>query len=168
MIQLNGVCLICPLPKIVKRDEKNRLHSEVSPSIEWKDKYSQYYLHGVRFEKELWKEIVTKKISAKKVLSLSNIEQRMATLRIIGIEAVLEGATLVDHAKGYELYKIENVFTRIAYYLKYKDPSTDRWYVSGIHPEVGAKKSVIKALAWKFHIADDEVDNETKLFDQES
>jgi hypothetical protein len=157
---------LVPTP-IVRIDERNRFHSLTSPAIRWKNGAEFFYLNGVNFEKDLWEKVVNKTISSKEVLSLDNIEQRMAALRVIGVEKILETATLIDHAKGYELYQIKNIFTITAYYLKYADPSTGRVYISGIDPKVGVKKSAIKALAWKFHI-DDEVDNNTKLFDVES
>jgi hypothetical protein len=154
MIQLNGFCLVAPLPKFVRRDERNRLHSDKGAAIQWKDKYSQYYLHGVRFEEDLFKKVIKHKLSFKDIVGLENMEQRMAALKVYGTEKLLKSANaqLVDSAHGYELYQVDGVFNQSAYYLKYACPSTGRVYVSGIDPVIGAKKSAMSALEWKFYL----------------
>jgi hypothetical protein len=58
--------------------------------------------------------------------------------------------------RGNELYLIQNVFTRDAYYLKYACPSTGRVYVSGIEPEVGEQGSADLSMAWKFGLTEKE------------
>jgi hypothetical protein len=72
------------------------------------------------------------------LLSLDNIEQRMAALRIFGAEKLIEEthAECVSKSKrGNELYKIpreRGLFDEDAYYLKYSCVSTGRIYVSGV------------------------------------
>ena len=169
MIQMDKVCFVASLPKDIFRDDLNRLHSTLKPAISWRDGYKLHYLHGVYFEPKLWRKIVNVKITPKELLSLSNIEQRMAAIKVIGMENILEesGAELMDKVKGYELYKIEGLFKQTAYYLKYKDPSTERIYASGIDPTIGIKGDAIKALAWKFSL-EGEFKKDIKLFDIES
>lgn len=154
MIQLNGFCLVCPLPKLVKRDELNRLHSDTGAAIQWKDKYGQFYLYGVRFEKKLFNKIIKRKLSFKEVVGIENMEQRMAALKVYGAESLLEStsAQLLDSKHGYDLYQVDGVFNQSAYYLKYSCPSTGRVYVSGVDPVIGSKKNAMAALEWKHHL----------------
>jgi hypothetical protein len=61
-------------------------------------------------------------------------------------------AELVDGVAGYQLYKIDSVFSQTAYFLKYSCPSTGRVYVSGIDPDIGSRNNAIAACAWKWGI----------------
>lgn len=184
---------LVPTP-LVLIDELNRFHSVTKPAIKWKNGWEGYFLHGVAFDKPQWTKIIKGKITAKEILTEENMERRMAMLKVAGIEKILDNATLIDthiikervvkepqvEMGGkmwgeekrvipeivYELYEIKKVFPVTAYYLKYKDPSTDRVYVSGIDPEIGKKGSALECMAWKFNITDF---NENKpLFTMES
>ena len=196
MIQMDKVCFVASLPKAINRDDLTRLHSTEKPAIEWRDGYNLHYLHGVFFEEKQWKEIVKGKISIKEVLSETNMERRMAIIKVMGVEKILEKGRLINshtikkriikepiitignqkwgdkkriiESVTYDLYEIENVFSQIAYFLRYQDPSTDRVYVSGIDPEIGKKGSALEAMAWKFNIPLDEIPKDGVLFDMES
>lgn len=79
--------------------------------------------------------------SVKACLELKDIEQRRVALKIYGIDKVIEEtkAVLLDESdRGNMLYGIddERIFGRPAFYLKYKDPSTERMYFSGIDPDL--------------------------------
>ena len=144
MIQLDGVCIVCELPNNIQRDDKGRLHCDTGYAISWADSYGQYYLSGVNFDEDLFKKVVSKEMSFKDVMSISNIEQRMATLKFYGSEYLLNksDAKLINSSKrGNHLYLVEGVFDIPAYFLKYVCPSTGRVYVSGVDPNV-AKKSL--------------------------
>jgi hypothetical protein len=148
----DGILYCCPNP-ILAIDKENRFHSEEKPAVYWKDGLETYFLHGVLLEKDLWKKILDNKLSFKECMALENIEQRMIALKYLGTEKLLKEAKakLVDDPiRGYRLYKINNIFPRTEYLLKYKDPSTDREYVSFVPPDVGEKKDVIEAVAWKW------------------
>lgn len=161
----DGKLYCCPNPII--QMENLKFHSTTKPAIAWKDGLECYFLYGVYFEYALWEKVVNRELSFKEIIALENIEQRMAVIKIYGMENILNecDAKLLDKVRGYELYLVDNIFRIPAYYLKYKDPSTDRWYVSGIDPEVGKKNSAIDALKWKFYLEDQEGD---ELFAQES
>jgi uncharacterized protein DUF6745 len=158
--------LVCRLPTKVSKDEQGRLHCITGPAVQWRDGLDQYFLHGVDFgqnlhndmsEPELWKNVVSKNLSFKEIVEISNIEQRYAVLKLYGAEKLLQeaGAQRIDKSKrGNELYKIENlILGRALKLLKYKDPSTDRIYVSFVPYQY---EKADAAMAWKFQLSEGE------------
>ena len=140
---------IFPFPKI-KVNEQKKLHSTKTHALNFADRKT-YWLHGVKFEKDLWQKVVNPKVKIKTILSLENTEQRMAALKVVGVEKLLKEAYLLNKSKrGNELYLIENVFSKPTYYLKFKDSSTGRVYIEGVRPKVGKKKDAdfAQAQAW--------------------
>jgi len=89
MAQLDKFCIVCETPQQILRDEEHRLHSEIAPAIVWSDTYEQHYLFGVYFDKELWEKVVKKEMSFKDIMSIENIEQRMASMKIYGAKELL-------------------------------------------------------------------------------
>ena len=150
---------LVPTP-LVKIDAQNRFHSTVFPSIQWRGGEEFYYLHGVNFDKKLWKSIVDKTIKPKNALSLENMEQRMIAIKYMEPEIMLKelDAEKIDESeRGNTLYKITKVFPKPAYYLKYKDPSTNRIYISGVDPNVEENtKDADAAMSWKFNMTKNE------------
>jgi hypothetical protein len=156
MIQFDKLCIVCPMPTKIERTEvreQMQLHCTDGYAIQWPDGYGQHYLYGIFFEPEVFKKITAKKVSMKYILGLENMEKRMAALKLIGPEKLLEStkAELINRSdRGNMLYKIDNVFSQTAYYLKYVCPSTARVYVSGIDPEIGKNLDADLCQAWKF------------------
>jgi hypothetical protein len=140
----------------VKTMPKNRrLHSEKEMAVQFEDGFGVYCLWNVRFEKELFENITSRKITAKEVLKIENMERRMAALKFLGAETLLNDlqAKPIDKSKrGNELYCIDKVFPSKQYCLKYSCPSTGRVYVSFVDPKVGAEKDADRAMAWKFSL----------------
>jgi hypothetical protein len=158
--------LVCRLPTKVSKDEQGRLHSTTGPAVQWRDGSGQYFLHGVNFSQsleehmsqpELWKKIISKELSFIEILRISNIEQRHVALKLYGAEKLLQeaGAQRIDKSeRGNELYKIENLIGgRTLKLLKYKDPSTERIYVSFVPYEY---EKADEAMAWKFQLSESE------------
>ena len=67
--------VICKMPKKTLRDDSNRLHSVSDAAIQWRDNQNQYFIHGVNFEKKLWNKVSKRKLTAKQVLGIKNMEQ---------------------------------------------------------------------------------------------
>ena len=152
-IQLDGLCIVCEMPQEIHRDDKMRLHSLNSPSIAWEDGYKLWHLWGTGFEEKLWADITTKKISAKEIIAIPNMEQRMAALKVIGVDNLIAeiGAKSVHKSDlGNELLEVKDIFPVTQYCLRYRCPSTGRIYISFVDPEVGKERDADKAMAWKF------------------
>ena len=92
----------------VRTDDVYRPHSTNSPSISWK--WTKIHcLYGVYFDEKLFYEIVDRKLDGKKIISLTNMEQRRVAMDIYGIEKLMESLDkkLVDKSsRGNELYRI--------------------------------------------------------------
>ena len=164
----------------VRTDDVYRPHSTNSPSISWK--WTKIHcLYGVYFDEKLFYEIVDRKLDGKKIISLTNMEQRRVAMDIYGIEKLMESLDkkLVDKSsRGNELYRINlgyssnsiQISRRMSEWapnteqitglvLKYSCPSTGRIYFSGI-PEFNDNEQRIKsadqAMAWKFGLSEEE------------
>ena len=152
---------LVPTP-LVLIDEQNNFHSITDPAIRWKGGSELFYIHGVNFDKKLWKKIVEKTIKPKELLGLSNIEQRMVAMKVYGMENLLSelNANLLDKSeRGNELYLLQGLFPANpdAYFLKYACPSTGRVYVSGIDPAYAKKNPKADlCMAWKFGLTGEE------------
>src|SRR3990167_6195270 len=94
----NGLGFVCdfekaiiaiPMPKF-RKDNQRRLHSEFQEAVRWHDGYEEYYLWGVKLEKDLWQKIVDKTLSFKEIMELKNIEQRMVALKMMDTEKLLK------------------------------------------------------------------------------
>ncbi len=147
------VAYVLPAP-IIRRNSRGFLHSDAHPAVQW-GKSGLYFLNGVNFPKELWERVVSRQMPFGEILAIENIDQRVQAMKYGDLEVFLKEAKaeLLDKSeKGNELYLIPReagIFSRDAYFLKYKDPSTGRVYISGVDPEVGKKKNADEAMAWK-------------------
>jgi hypothetical protein len=153
-----GIAFVSENPQIEWKEGK--LHSETGMAVKYADGWGMYSLYGVKFEKKLYKKVTSKRATCKTILNIKNMEQRMAALKLHGIEKIIEGATLLDKStRGNELYLLKNVFSQDAYFLKYTCPSTGRVYFSGIDPEVGEKKDADLSMSWKLNLTKEEYNN---------
>jgi len=157
MVQLDGLCVVCGLPKELYRDKENRLHNDTGkPAISWSDGYEIYFLHGVSFDKELYRKVIDRKLTGEEIMSIQNIEQRMIALKYADSEIMLNslnGKMINKSDRGNELWLIEDFqsFPK-AYFLRYTCPSTGRIYVSGVDPDFAEGKTADECMAWKFRL----------------
>ena len=157
-IFLKGLAVVCAPPSLISRDEQNRLSSITGPSIEWRDGYKLWRINGVRFEEELHRKVTSEEMTAKEILGIEVIDQRVVALKLRGAEKLLEeldAKKLHASARGNTLYRLDDCFPDFpkAYFLHYKCPSTGRVYVDGVDPEVA--ESTLDAdscMAWKHHL----------------
>jgi hypothetical protein len=96
VIVYEDFAIIHDRPLTIKMDENNRLHSEVGPSLLYRDGFEVYSWHGVRIPKD-W--IVNKQnLTAEKALKVFNMEQRKAACEIVGWIKILRDlkAVVID------------------------------------------------------------------------
>src|SRR4030042_5790556 len=79
---------VLPFPEIYLDDNK-RFHNTKDYALKFADKKT-YWLFGVKFETPLWSRVTKGLITAKEILGLENMEQRMAALKVFGAEKLLE------------------------------------------------------------------------------
>jgi len=152
MIQLDGLCIVCNIPSKIVKDQNYRLHNENGTAVEWRDGYKVHALHGICLEETLYNKIVNKQFNLQEILSLENIEHRMLALKYDPEKiTITPQASLINSNKGTDLFLVKEIFTQDAYFIKYKDPSTDRVYISGVDPKVAEEtKDAEKCRLWKF------------------
>lgn len=153
-------CIVSDFPEILKVDEQNRPHNDEGPSHRWSDGFEIYFLHGVRFDKELYQKVTSRKMPFQDILSISDVDQRTQALRFVG-EAEMD--KFIEHVKGklldevnkydinnnpinYKLYKFPSgdIFEKDAYYCKFECPSTSKKHIEGVEEF----KTVAEAMAW--------------------
>ena len=168
MLTFDNVCIMSKCPK-TKRDDDHKLHSLTTKAVEFKSGYGFYAIHGVVFEEELWESVVKRKLSAKELLGIKNMEQRHAAIRHYGMDKIFEELdyVLIDKSvRGNELYSIKNIHPdKSVLYLKYNDVSpTGRVFVKGV-PDIDDKGYEIKtadhAQAWSHHMTLEEYNSMT-------
>ena len=152
-VEYEGVLYLVPTP-LVLLDKDNEFHSELKPAIKWKGGKEFYFLHGVRFEKDLFDKVVEKKLSGEEIMSMKNMEQRMIALKYADSEVMLrslKGRMVEKSDRGNELWLVKDFMSfPDAYFLRYSCPSTGRIYVSGIDPEYAKGKTADECMSWKF------------------
>ncbi len=149
---------------VIEMTENGRFHSEKGPAIYWQD-WGMYFIEGVEFTKEEWEKIINKTLTLKDLLKLENIEKRRVVFTRMEPEKVLKEAKakrLHKSKRGNELYLVKGIFSGDAYFLKYKCPSTGRFYLKGIPPEIGREKDSDLAQAWSLGLTKKEYKNELK------
>ncbi len=155
--------IVCERPTEIHRNSLGRLHNENGMAIKYPDGWGLYLLNGVRFPEELYKKVISRKMSWKEISEIVDIDQRTQAMKFADINDFEKLGTIVDtHEKSdiegntviYKLLYIpEGMFTTDAYFAIYDCPSTRNKYISGIDPEIGKKKSIAESMAWKLSMS---------------
>ena len=132
-----GFVIVCNRPKIINLDKEGRLHNLEGKSIEYKDGWGLYHLHGVKFTEEQFNKV--KGITLKDVLSWKDIDQRSAILRDKPLEQMLEDADAklideTDECGGYKLWKIDMGLKAKAKAMTYPAWSGNKSYAKWVRP----------------------------------
>jgi len=160
--------IACARPKSINRNVRGQLHSDTGKSIEYPDGWGLYHLNGVRFEEDLWREVVSKKMPFQDILAIKDIDQRRQAMKYGSWEEFVEfaGAKKLDeflkfNLKGeaiiHQLWEFplqadeeKRIFTKTVHFARYQDRSIGEWHVKG----VPGFNTISEAMAWG--MSDDE------------
>lgn len=111
----------------------NRMHNEHGMCIKWGDSWGLYQLNGVTVP--AWAiETPKEMISAKKVLELTNTEQRTVLMKHVGLAKFLSAlnAEVIDTMNDYTLYYLTLEGQKVGPYLRMTCPSSGRVFLEGV------------------------------------
>ena len=149
MIQFEKVCIVSDMPIKISRDERNRLHCEDGPAIEWKDGYKLFYFHGVVIKDE--KIILTpEKLTKKDWLNEANLEVRRVIQERMGENFVKKiRGKVINKGKYGKLVQVDlgSDPERLAKYVHVKDSSTSREYYLRVPKDI---KKADEGIGWTF------------------
>lgn len=159
---MEGFCLVSEMPEYIHRDESGKLHSITESAIRFKDGYELFYINGVKFSKELWEKIISKKITPAEILQLENAEQKTVAIRHYGYENILKDldckvidSTSVVSSKGqvlkYEVIEVDlkdEVDDDPARFVKVQCWTTNKSTLLRVDPRDNQTKDCIGAIAW--------------------
>ena len=150
IFQLKNICIVCDRPTKITFDSNNRLHSEVSPAIEYSDGFKIYAYHCVTFP-EKYGKIHLNKWQPEWLLTEENAELRRVLIEGIGYEKILSelAATQIDSWREYTLLKIDkNIDVEPIYLLEMTCPSTKRIHALRVPPNMRSARVAIKWCNW--------------------
>ncbi len=147
-------------PSVIKMDERNISHCEDGPAIEYRDGFSVYCWHGVRFPGEWLSE---GGLTPQKALSEENLELRRVACEILGWSTILRqlNAVTIDANESAEIGELLEVdipdigrekFLRVMC-------GTGREFAIPVPPEM---KTAHQANAWTYGIDTHEYEPEVR------
>lgn len=144
--------MVCDFPEVINVDAQGRPHCETGPSQRWRDGWSLYHWHGVRFPAEWIEDRAS--LTAKKALARPNIEQRRVACEIVGwanILRELDAKTIQrdDDPEIGELVEISIEGRRVRF-LKVRC-GTGREFALPVPPDM---RTALQANAWTYGIDD--------------
>ena len=148
-----NIAVMTERPEFIRRDNDNRLHSEIGPAIQYPDGWGFHAWHGTRIPGE-WiekKDALIPEIA----LTWENAEQRRAACEIIGWNALLEkmGAKLIDSDEDDtigHLYEVNHdALGGRCRFLRMYCP-TGRWFAEPVPPDMN---TALEANAWGWGLA---------------
>jgi len=146
-IPYKDIVFISDRPIEINLNPQGRLHADLKPAFQYSDRYSLFYLNGVRVGKEIV-QTSSDKLPAELILKEKNAEVRREIVRKIGTERLCIDlkAECIDKMDDYELLILDLKDGRKRPYLKMKNPSIDTIHIEGVHPDC---KTVAQALAFR-------------------
>ena len=153
---------ICILVRPIIKSQNRQFHSVTTAALKWDD-LSIYYLHGVKFEYELWERIVKKTIPSREILQLANQEQKSAAMRVYGYENILKDLQAKTLAKKslsingkieeYQTLEVDLKDDTVpARFVKVICWSTGKTHLLRVDPRMDSTRDPIGALAWTANV----------------
>jgi len=160
----NNICWITERHNKLFLNKRGQLHNENGMALQYPDGWGIYALNGVRFNEELYKKVVSKKMVMKDIMAIVDVDQRTQAMKYGDFHefAKIEKAIMLDkHNKSdingdevkYELWLFPkgNIFQKDVHFMWYTCPSTKNEYVSG----VWESKTVAEAMSRKQGITEE-------------
>jgi len=157
MIQLDGLCVVCEMPKYIHRDESNRLHCKDRYAIKWDDGYALSYWHGVKVPDKLVH--FPEEITHEDIKKETNAEIRRCYQEAFGDDRFAELLGVVTLEKttdrvGKELFLKETkdpdpAINEKIKYIVVSDTSTERQYYLCVPPNIQSAREGLAWTGWK-------------------
>jgi hypothetical protein len=138
-VPYRGLCICVERPAEVHVEDaannRKRAHCTTGPAFLFRDGWPIYFLHGIVVPSWVV-ETKPEEMDAKKVLALTNIDQRREAIRKMGIDLFVSRAGAKElHKEGaYSLLEVSFGEDRKGRYLKMLNPSIGIWHVEGVPP----------------------------------
>jgi len=147
MVQLKNYCIVSEMPVEIHIDDEDRAHNEEgAPSLLWADGFRRYDLDGVTVPRSLYEKIHNRTLTEKELFAIENKEVQMVAMKYAHPDLLLKSKfsthiktsdrNLGKGAFPNELYRIDDIFPKPTYFVRYGCPSTGRVYMEAIQPEV--------------------------------
>ncbi len=125
-IYTENTCYLLAKPKILL-DTVGNNHSDREKAIKWGDNSGMYYLHGVRFEENLWQRVTSRTMPFADILAIKDIDQRKQAMKYGSVWDFVKHC----NAKEIDTYiKVGSNGRQIRYWL-YKFPATTDMFPNG-------------------------------------
>lgn len=141
------ICYVCDRPRDLSFDDRQRLHAEGSPAIQFADGFSVYAYHGVRLP-EKYGQFHPHQWQPEWLLEEDNAELRRVLIQGIGYARICQQLQVeeLDSWQEYTLLKIGNdVDVEPIHLLKMTCPSTGFIHALRVPPDLTSAR---KAIAW--------------------
>jgi len=117
--------ILLKIPEIIS--DTGELHNEDGPSVTWADGTKEYYLNGVELPKNLYKDIIGKRLILSDVLNIESVEQRMVALSYINYHEFLVGSN-ATFIRDNIVYKNELTTVKSLYEVYHGDFHEKKFY----------------------------------------
>lgn len=143
-LPFENYCLASERP-VVQKIEGGQLHCDNGPALLYADGFCVYRLWGVTVPEWLART-PAKDLDVKKVMELSNVDQRTVGIRKLGIDKMRDHlkVEVIDKHDDYELWTLEIEGRRVGPYLKMVGPTTGEIHVEGVGARPGQLDTSIK------------------------
>jgi len=112
---VGNTVFVCEKPQV--SESSDVLHSTQKAAVAWSDNTGFYYLHGVEFEKDFWKTVVSGEMTFNEILKIRDNAQRHQAIWCNPDAFFALSPKLIDRSeRGNELYLVENTELNELYY----------------------------------------------------
>jgi len=145
-----NICWVSERHNILRLNNRNRLHCETGPALEYPDGWSIYALNGVVVKPE-YALTPGDQLDPGTILKEKNVDVRRELLRKVGIIRMVGYGKEIDRRDNYRLIDMSRIFKgsrlRYAPYLLMQSPSIDGApQLKGVSPEC---HTVEQAINWR-------------------